>query len=750
MKKMIVCILVLLLFSCVNKQQGMKLSGYDAVVEKKIERLLSKMTLSEKLGQMSQRNFWGDTIAQKYKDAIRNGEVGSFLNTDKPHIMNELQRIAVEESRLGIPLIFGRDVIHGFRTVFPIQVAMACSFNPDMVKEAARVAAKETYAFGYRWTFAPMIDVTRNPKWGRVAESCGEDSYLSARMAEALVKGFQGDTLGTPGCIAACAKHFVGYGASEDGKDYQTTWIPQSELRNTYLPPFKAAVDAGVATIMSAFNDLNGTPASGNELTLKKILRGEWNFRGFVVSDWESVKEMIVHGYCVDEKEAAFQGLKAGVDMEMVSSCFLKNAEQLIAEGKIHMADIDNAVKNILRIKYKIGLFDNPYIDTAKQSDIFSGANLDVARRMVHESVVMLKNNNNVLPLSKNIRKLAIIGPLADAPTDQLGCWAFDGRSEEAVTPLQAFSDSLGASRIQYVAGLKYSRDMDMKEFPAALAAARSADATVLFVGEEAVMSGEARCRAFLDLPGAQEKLIETLAASGKPLILVIMAGRPLTFEKAAERATAILYAWHPGTMAGPGLYDLIFGNVSPSAKLSITIPRTVGQVPIYYGHRNTGRPASDKAYGIPTGTPLNPIGYNANFLDVSVFPAYCFGYGLTYTSFAYSNMQLSANTIDMEESLTVSAEIKNTGSYTATEIVQLYVRDIAASITRPVKELKDFTRLTLSPGETKMVSFTITAEKLAFYNNDMVYAAEPGDFYVWVAASASDETLKKKFTLRR
>ncbi len=717
-------------------------------IDRKVEKLISQMTLREKLGQLSQTNYWGDTIADKYKNAIRKGEVGSFLNTENIHIINELQRIAIEESRLHIPLIFGRDVIHGYRTVFPIQIGMTCSWNPALVQEATRIAAREARADGYQWAFAPMLDVTRNPRWGRVAESCGEDPYLGAQMARALVHGFQGDTLGTPGLMAACAKHFVGYGASEDGKDYQTTWIPEPELRNTYLPPFKAAVDAGVATIMSAFNDLNGIPTSGNELTLNQILRKEWRFGGFVVSDWESVTQMITHGYCVNEKEAAIKAIRAGVDMEMVSKSYLNNLEQLVAEGKVSVSRIDDAVRRILRVKFRMGLFNQPYADTTQRSLIFSPDHLAVARRVVQQSVVLLKNDQQLLPLSRDIRKIAIIGPLADAPADQMGCWVFDGRPGDVITPLKAFTDSMGNNRVIYASGLRSSRDTSDAGFAQALAAARSADAVLLFAGEESVLSGEARCRAFLDLPGIQDRLINAVAATGKPLVLVVMAGRPLTFEKAAAKARAILYAWHPGTMGGPGIYDLVFGYAAPSAKLTITIPRTIGQVPIYYCHKNTGRPPIEKAFGIPTGTPQNPIGYNSNFLDVSVTPCYPFGFGLTYTQFEYSDIALADTSLSLNDTLLVSATVRNTGTRTADEVIQLYIRDMAASLIRPVRELKGFQKFAIEPGQQKRVVFKLPVYELGFYNNENKFLVEPGRFTVWVSAHSADDRLKAEFRI--
>jgi len=660
--------------------------GAGADIEKRIDDLLARMTLQEKLGQMSQASFGRGGLSDQVRQQLQQGRWGSFLNAGTIEDKNALQRIAVEQSRLGIPLIFGRDVIHGYRTVFPIPLGQAASWDPELIERAARIAAREASAVGIHWTFAPMMDITRDPRWGRVAETLGEDPYLASRLAAAMVHGFQGDSLDNPETIAACAKHYVGYGAAEAGRDYNSTWIPEGQLRDIYLHPFHAAREAGVATYMSAFNAINGVPASGNAFTLRKVLRQEWGFDGFVVSDWSSVVEMIPHGYAADEKDAARKALAAGVDMEMVSTSYYDHLKELIDEGKVPVKLVDDAVRGILRVKFRLGLFEHPYADPARQSVLLAGEHLEAAKKLATESVILLKNENRTLPLAKSVGKVAVVGPLADSPADQMGTWTPDGRPGDVQTPLAAIRKLLGASRVVYAPGLAKSRTTDTSGFAAALKAAESADAVLVFLGEERILSGEARCRAFLDLPGAQEALVETLAEAGKPIVAVIMAGRPLTFQKVARRAAAVLYSFHPGTMGGPALADLIFGAAVPSGKLPITFPRTVGQIPIYYAHLNTGRPPSPSLLGIPTGTPQNPKGYVSMYLDVDFTPEYPFGYGLSYTTFEYTNLRLSARSIPLGGSLGVSVDVKNTGDFDADEIVQLYVRDPVASVCRPVR----------------------------------------------------------------
>ncbi len=744
--------LLLFISGCLMFFQGCVDSTTQEQKDPRIQDLISKMTLEEKLGQMSQFDPGQLGSEENMKQAIRDGKVGSILNLIGAARVNELQRVAVEESRLGIPLIIGRDVIHGYRTIMPIPLGLAASWNPVITEEAMAVAAKEAAADGIHWTFAPMIDVSRDPRWGRIAESCGEDTYLSARMGEAMVKGFQGDDLSNPNTIAACAKHYVGYGAAEGGRDYNTTYIPEALLRNDYLPPFKAASDAGVATFMSAFNDLNGVPTSGNEFTLKKILREEWGFNGMVVSDWASIAEMIPHGFAANKKEAAEKALKAGVDMEMASNCYVESVQSLLDEGKIAMADIDRYVANILQLKIKLGLFDHPYTpEDAAAKNILSAENMDVAKQAAIESFVLLQNKNQLLPLSKEIRSLAVIGPLADALHDQMGTWVFDGRKENSVTPLSALKNKLGADKIHFAKGLEVSRTKTTEGFAEAVKAARNSDAVVLVLGEESILSGEAHCLADLNFQGAQNELLDAVAATGKPLVLVVMAGRQLTIGSALEKADAVLYAWAPGTMGGPALAEVLLGDASPSGKLPVTFLKTVGQIPLYYSHRNTGRPANEHNWTpidkIPVEAVQHSLGNTSHYLDAGFNPLFPFGFGLSYTTFEYSDLVLSSPEISTNGSLTVSANIKNTGSFEGKEVAQLYIRDRVGSITRPVKELKGFTKISLKPGEQQRVEFTLQAADLSFFNGT-AYLVEPGEFDLWIGTN-SEEGLHGEFLVK-
>ena len=718
-------------------------------VEQKINSLLSEMTLDEKIGQMQQANdgFFGDE--EDTKQAIREGKVGSFLNIAGAERVTELQRVALEESKHGIPLLFGRDVIHGYRTIFPIPLGMASSWEPELAEKAMRISAIEASSMGINWTFAPMMDVTWDPRWGRIAESCGEDPLLTSEFAVAMIKGFQGD-LGDPTAVAACAKHFVGYGMSEAGRDYNTTYIPEPLLRNVHLRPFKAAAEAGVLTFMSAFNDLNGVPTSGNKFTLKQILRNEWNYKGMVVSDWGSIEEMINHGFAADKKQAAEIAANSGVDMEMATTCYADNLKKLVEEGVITEDIIDTHVGNILRVKIKLGLFKKPYDNHISTDTILAPSHLTVSREAARKSMVLLKNDNNTLPISKNIHSLAVIGPLADAPRDQLGTWIFDGQGEDSTTPKQAFSTILG-SRMNFVSGLEYSRDKSTKGFAEAVAAAKRSDAVLFFAGEESILSGEANARGIIDLPGVQTELITELRKTGKPLILVVMAGRPLEIGAEMDMADAVLYAWHPGTMAGPAVADLIFGDYSPSGKLPATFVKGAGQIPFYYYRKNTGRPATkdDVTYidDIPRNSKQLSLGFKSMHIDYGITPLLPFGFGLSYTEFKYENLRLSSNEMSTDGAITVSADIKNVGNYETEEIVQFYVHDKVGSITRPIKELKGFEKINIKPGDVKTVNFELKAEDLQFFNGDD-YVIESGDFEVWIGPN-SDEGLKGTFVLK-
>ncbi len=707
-------------------------AAVPADLEVRISRLLARMTLDEKIGQMSQSTSIKTPLSDQIKDEIRRGRWGSFLNAGSPADRAEAQRIALHESRLGIPLLFGRDVIHGYVTIFPIPLGQAASWDPELVAQAARVAAREASSEGIRWTFAPMVDIARDPRWGRVAESLGEDPYLASMYAAAMVRGFQTESLDAPDALAATAKHYVGYGAVEAGREYNSAWIPEILLRNVYLPPFRAARDAGAATFMTGFNALNGVPASGNQFTLRQILRGEWKFDGLVVSDYTSIPEMIQHGYASDASDAARKALLAGVDMEMVSTTYFDHLKSLIASGQVDMRSIDEAVRNILRVKFRLGLFDAvpPHAALAAVTP----ATLDIAKRLASESVVLLKNEGGTVPLPRSVGRVAVIGPLADSPLDQMGTWVMDGRKEDVQTPLAALRKALGEDRVLYAPGLQNSRDTSREGFADALQKARASDVVLMFLGEEQILSGEARSRAFLDLPGAQEALVDEIAQAGKPIVAIILAGRPLTFHGVAAKAKAVFYAWHPGTMGGPAIADLLLGNAVPSGKLAITFPRTVGQIPIYYAHLNTGRPASSNELGIPMGNPINPVGYTSKYLDVDFTPEYPFGYGLSFTTFEYSNLRVSSPTLGKQGTITVSAEVTNTGAVEAEEVAQFYIHQDTASVSQPVRELKGFRRLHLKPGEKAMVQFPLTPQMLSFYNTRMQRVSEPGKFHVWIA----------------
>jgi beta-glucosidase len=737
-------LLMILAGSCSRNQAGKN------DVEGRVEKLLAQMTLDEKIGQMSQLEVGMVGTEENLKKAVRDGRCGSLLNCWGVERVNELQRVAVKESRLGIPLIIGRDVIHGYRTIFPIPLGMAASWDPEIVKKAFRIAATEASSQGIKWAFAPMIDITWDPRWGRVAEGCGEDPYLASALAKAMVEGFQGDSLTDPTSIAACAKHYCGYGFPEGGRDYNTTYITEPVLRNVVLKPFKAAKDAGALSFMSAFNDLDGVPASGNEFTLKQILRKEWKFDGLVVSDWGSVPEMVVHGYATDAKDAASKAINAGVDIEMATTTYFDNIKSLLEEKKITQEEIDNSVRNILRVKFKLGLFDNPFVNPEAQKSILEPASLEHARKVARESIVLLKNVKNTLPLSTGISSVAVIGPLADSPRDQLGTWCFDGNAENSVTPLKALREVLGDKKVIFVAGLTYSRDKKTDQFSKAVAAAKKSDAVIFFGGEEWILTGEGQCRGEINLPGAQSELIAELVKTGKPVILVIMAGRPLAIGNEIDETGAVLYAWHGGTMAGPAIADLLFGKESPSGKLPITFVKGSGQIPFYYYRNNTGRPGTQQSWtpidSIPVENPQTSLGYKSFQLDYGFTPLLPFGYGLSYTTFAYSDLSLSALSMKTDGSIVVKAKVANTGNMDGDEIVQLYIRDRVGSITRPIKELKGFKRIHIKKGESADVEFTLKGEDLAFFNGKIT-ATEPGKFDVWVSTN-SDEGLHGEFVI--
>ncbi|MGK7310714.1 MAG: glycoside hydrolase family 3 N-terminal domain-containing protein [Candidatus Longimicrobiales bacterium M2_2A_002] len=712
------------------------------------------MTLREKAGQLTLVNGGGGHVPDHLAGSIRAGEVGAVLNEVDPDAVDEMQRIAVEESPHGIPLLIGRDVIHGFRTVFPIPLGQAATWSPERVRQGARIAALEAARTGVNWTFAPMVDISRDPRWGRIAESLGEDPYLASVLAAAMVEGFQGDDLTEDGHIAACAKHFAGYGASESGKDYNTTNIPERELRDVHLPPFRAALEAGAATFMASFSDLDGIPASASRMLLTGILREEWGFEGFVVSDWDSIPQLITHGLAEDRRAAAREALLAGLDMDMAGYTYLEHLPSLVESGEVPEAAVDAMVAAVLRVKLALGLFEDPRPEPEHLPAWGNARHLEAARAAARESVVLLKNRDRILPLDRDrLGRVAVIGHLADAPAEQLGTWVFDGDPDLSVTPLAALRDVLGESvDIRYARGLDPSWDRSHDGFPEAVDAATDADVALVFLGEDAILSGEAHCRADIGLPGAQSALLEAVHATGTPVVAVLMTGRPLALERDLHRMDALLCAWHPGSMAGPALTDLLFGDHSPSGRLPVTFPRVIGQIPIYYGHKNTGRPATEETWthldDIPRGAGQVSVGNTSFHLDTHYTPLFPFGFGLTYGEIHYEDFRFRALGEDepgqashearLTDRLELTVRVHNRGTRAATEVVQLYVRDPVASVTRPVRELKRFARIHLEAGESRQIRFELTARDLVFHGRDMRPVVESGRFEAWVGGSSA------------
>ncbi|WP_030681566.1 glycoside hydrolase family 3 N-terminal domain-containing protein [Streptomyces sp. NRRL B-1347] len=716
-----------------------------------VQELLDRMTVEEKLGQLQQLAWAWDTgpgggakNAAEAADAARAGRLGSVLSTFGAQSTNALQRIAVEESRLGIPLLFGLDVIHGFWTTFPIPLAQAASFDPGVTRTDAEVSAREARSNGVHWTFSPMMDVTHEPRWGRVAESCGEDPYLTAEFASAKVEGYQGGDVRAKDRVAACAKHFVAYGGAEGGRDYNTVDVSESRLRNLYLPPFKAALAAGVATVMASFNTISGVPAHANAHTLTDVLRKEWGFDGFVVSDWAGVQELIAHGFAEDGAAAARLALTAGVDMEMVSTHFREHGERLLREGRISERRLDDAVARILGLKYALGLFDDPYVDEAEGAAVDgpTPATRQAARSTAARCLVLLKNEAATLPLKKSVASLAVVGPFADSD-DLLGTWAVPAAAAKypSVKVLDAVRRAAPGAEVTYALGVGAAGE-DTGGIPAAVAAARGADVTVVVVGEPPALSGEAAARADLGLPGAQEKLIEAVAATGKPFVVVLVNGRPLTVGGWLERAPAVLEAWHPGLEAGNAIADVLFGTVNPGGKLPVSFPRAVGQIPVHYNHESTGRPyAADNKY-------------TSTYLDLPPDPQFAFGHGLSYTTFEIGEPRLGrtgvpARALRAGDAVEVSVTVTNTGAREGDEVVQLYVHDLAASITQPVRRLRGFRRVTLAAGASRTVRFRLGADDLGFWTNDPrgEFLVEEGAFDVYVGNSSAT-TSKRRLTV--
>ena len=730
----------------------------DETSEKKVEALLQKMTLDEKVGQLVQYSAGQPTGPgtgrTDYDDMIRKGEVGALFNITTAHNINTYQRIAVEQSRLHVPLIFALDVIHGFRTEFPIPLGLASSWDPELIERTARVAAREASASGIRWTFSPMVDIARDARWGRITEGSGEDPYLGAAMARAYVRGYQGARLDATDSIAACAKHYVGYGAAEGGRDYNTVELSEHTLRQFYLPPFHAAVDAGTATLMSAFNSLNGVPASANPFTLKQILRKEWGFQGLVDSDYTAVAELVAHGVANDGSTAARKAFLAGVDMDMVSSLYHENLAQLVRSGEVSEMAVDEAVRRVLRVKFGLGIFEHPYADeTREAAAMLQPESLSLARTAAERSLVLLKNASlsggpPVLPLSNEARTIALIGPLADDPYHMLGSSFAQGRPEDVITLRTALAQRVGADRVRYTKGTEIIGGSG-EQLAAALKTAEQSDVVILALGENASeMTGEAASRAHLGLPGRQQQLLEKIVATGKPVVLLLFSGRPLTLPWAFEHVPAVLAAWFPGVQAGPALVRTIFGEANPSGKLVVSWPRSVGQEPLYYNALNTGRPVDNTD---PTKPPSDDK-YVSRYIDEQNSPQFPFGYGLSYTDYRYGNLQidktqLSAKALNDElhggergvgTAINVSAEITNTGTRAGEETVQLYVRLRGTSIAQPVRALSGFQRIALAPGEKRKVTFALGAEAFAFWNDQNNFTIEPAQVTLWVSPDSS------------
>lgn len=718
----------------------------DAEVDKFVDDLLRRMTLEEKIGQTVLYTsgydvITGPTVDPDYKEYLKKGMVGGIFNAVGADYTRSLQKIAVEETRLGIPLIFGYDVIHGQRTIFPIPLAESCSWDLEAMERSARIAASEATAEGINWIYAPMVDISRDPRWGRVAEGAGEDVYLGSLIAAARVKGFQGDNLSAVNTVVACVKHYAAYGATMAGRDYNTVDMSLNELWNTYLPPFKAALDAGCGTIMTSFNDLNGTPATGNRYLLKDILRDKWNFNGFVVTDYTSINEMIPHGYAKDEKHSAEIAMNAGVDMDMQGGVYMNHLKTLIDEGKVSEKDVTEAARAILKIKYKLGLFEDPYryCDANREkADILTPANKEAARDIARKSMVLLKNDKQTLPLKEN-KRVALIGPLAKDKYEILGCWsAMGNRDTIPVSVYDGLVEAMDKDKISYAKGCDIQSD-DTKGFAEAVRVASASDVVVMVMGEFHNMSGENNSRTNLSLPGVQVDLLKAIKKTGKPVVLVLMNGRPLTINWEKDNMDAILEAWFPGTMGGAAVADVLTGKYNPSGKLTMTFPQNVGQIPLFYNHKNTGRPYDPN---------VPQFAYGSRYWDVSNEPLYPFGYGLSYTTFAYSDLALSSEEITKENPLKVSVKLTNSGGYDGEEIVQLYTRDLVGSVTRPVKELKGFRKVFLKAGESKVIDFTLSVNDLRFYNSQLEYVYEPGGFHLFVGGS-SDTKLKTEFTLK-
>jgi len=733
-------------------------------VDRRVTQLLSQMTLEEKIGQVNQLFYFKQFMQpEMVEPALREGKIGSLLFVTDPAIINRFQKVAVEQSRLKIPLLFGFDVIHGFKTVFPVPLAMASSWDPAMVERAQSIAASEARAVGIQWTFAPMVDIARDPRWGRIVEGAGEDPFLGARMSAAQVRGFQGQDPSSHDRVLACMKHFAGYGAATGGRDYDSTFISDAELYNVYLPPFKAAVDAGVGSAMSAYMNLNDVPATGNAFLLRDVLRRQWGFKGFVVSDADAVGNLVTHGFAQDKADAAYRALTAGVDMEMslpgpISSAYSESLSKLIQEGRVTKAQLDEAVRRILEAKFKLGLFDNPYVDESKVASIHNNPeHRRLARVAAQRSMVLLRNEGNLLPLVKNnasLQTLAVIGPLAESKRDIRGAWTLADDVKSAVSVLEGIRTKVGSSvKVEYAPGVDlarvypsifdlingkrpgpWSEQQKREEFDKAVSLARTADTVVIVLGELEEMSGEAASQSTLELPGQQLELLKTVAALGKPVVLVLINGRPLDLSWSATNIPAILEAWHPGSEGGNAIADILYGDATPGGKLPVTWPRNAGQIPIYYGRNRTQAPEGEK-------------NFTSRYWDLPTSPLYPFGYGLSYTTFKFSNLRVSKPEVRVGESFEVLVDVENTGRRAGDEVTQLYLHQRYGSASRPVRELKGFERITLAPAEKRTVRFVLGKAELTYWSGaTRSWVQEPTTFDLWVGA---DSTAELTITMR-
>jgi beta-glucosidase len=738
---------------------GYAQNAKDAKMHQFVNNLMSKMTLEEKLGQLnlpaSSDFVTGAVSSSDIAEKVKAGKVGGVFNIRSVTKIKELQQFAVNNTRLHIPLLFGMDVIHGYKTIFPIPLGMSATWDMDLIKRSAQIAASEASADGIQWTFSPMVDLTRDPRWGRTSEGNGEDAFLSSAIAKAMIHGYQGDDLSAENTIMSCVKHYALYGAAEGGRDYNTTDMSRVRMYNEYFPPYKAAVDAGVGSVMVSFNEIDGVPASGNKWLVDDVLRKQWKFNGFVVSDYTGIPEMVNHGVG-DYQAVNALSLNAGVDMDMVGEGFLTTLKKSMQEGKVSLAQINKACERILEAKYKLGLFDDPYKYCNEQrsaKEVFTAANRAEARKIASQSFVLLKNNNQLLPLSAG-KKIALVGPLANAKENMTGTWSVGADNTQSVSLLKGLTDAIGNNgKLVYAKGANLEDDEEMQKrqtmfgkdiardgrtaeqmIQEAISISADADVIVAALGEGAESSGESASKSDIDIPYAQKRLLKALLATGKPVVLVLFNGRPLTLSWETENVPTILDVWFAGSEAGDAIADALLGKVNPSGKLSMSFPRNVGQIPVYYNHKNTGRPLTGKWFAK----------FQSNYIDVPNDPLYPFGYGLSYTQFEYGTIELSAKQLKGNQTLTVTVPVKNTGKYAGKEVVQLYIRDEVGSITRPVQELKGFNKIELAPGETKNVSFNITPELLKFYNGDLKFDWESGDFQIMIGTNSKDVQIAK------